>query len=265
MDPLLSGPPDNGVVNCRKEPGHLCSVVSANPGMSCFNFSCELIMPWDLMHLSSFEHTLLDGKLCTNGLMLKLPLMAKNMCFCRPLFWQAHCHCEDRRSLQCQSGKVVMATLLAEFTNGAKFNTDYIWYREVVNHGLPSWCLYEGSITWRGQHFIYLKVTKIECLSIIKQFFNTEMGGIYEGFSGYYIVLNCKCCGTPGRSDVIVRSCARRTRSILNRIVDHLKNELKNDLRDSAVPCLYEPTRIRALYRLYRYKECTHSGLLFHF
>lgn len=166
--------------------------------------------------------------------------------------WILHCHCSRPGSLQCRAGAVVLARWFKMLVYGAMINQRCLWYREVVNYNLPKEVCYVGSVFVRGRHLIYLKIMYDGHIQLVLGHMSFGWSALSYGILNNLLVLGCSYC--KDLSEIQMRCCARRTRSLMLRAVRIIGSKARGTLCRSSL----EPRRQRLLQDLmFRFQPFT--------
>lgn len=189
-------------------PSHSTCSVQTVPGAVSFVPNLELPVPWERI-LSHEEYIFLKWHLC-GGLELDT-LRYHRTHIDGNEWWLCHCHCSNKRSLQCLSAAVVVRQLMKEILDGAFFNCLWVFYREFVNACMPEKFIYVGSLYFREFHLVYIKCGNDEDAHAVRYI---QVGGIDAvycngEFSNYFVLL-CKSC--KNRTERQAYVCCKKTR-----------------------------------------------------
>lgn len=242
-------------MDCQTSPSHITTVVSAPNFLNCFAFAYEVPIPWQDI-LTRHEKFFFGDLTCPSGLEL---ILHSHCCLAEPQSWRLHCHCSTRHTLQCLAGRHVVKNAAIKFISGARFNKTHLWYREYVNNERPDEITYVGSIMYKDVHYVYLKlsfstVMMEAALDAIKACLNPDMGFVLRGQFNYWVILKCIAC--PSSTYTCYRSCAVRTRAIVNRMLLEIEKIPMFTFR--RITSRSEERRQTSLRRAMLHGRCTH-------
>ncbi|BBE29324.1 E4-34K [Bat mastadenovirus] len=243
-----------------QESSHVTTVVRAPAYCNPFAFSYEIPIPWHDM-LSRQEKILFGKCACVGGLEL---VTSRHCCLAEPLKWKIHCHCDNRHSLTCLAGRLVIKHKVLAFIKGAKINRTTIWFREFVNACRPDHINFVGSVFCDSTHYLYfalnfysfIRDTALQCIA---QCVPPERGFVIKAKYNYWLILKCCTCA-PNRYNAL-KSCAIRTRSTVQRILVNMELQRPSIVSFRRITSKTEERRQNALKRALLYGRCRHDHL----
>lgn len=238
----------------------MTTVVRAPSYCNSFAFSHEFPVPWDDI-LCRQEKLLFGGCVCYGGLEL---VPCRHFCLAEPLRWRLHCHCENRHSLTCLAGRVLIKHKILNFIKGARVNRTQMWFREFVNACRPDHINYVGSVMYGGIHFLYFglhfpRFIQDHCFECIKQCVSPERGYLFKGVFNHWLILKCSTCA-PDKYAAL-KSCAIRTRSTIQRILVNIELDKAHVVSFRRITSKTEEKRQSALKQAMLYGRCRHDHL----
>lgn len=214
---------------------------------SCISFTVLQEWPvyWDLI-LSDWEKFVMKQymKVCLCCATLDLEF---NQVLRGSERWILHCHCNSPGSLQCKAGGVVLANWFRMLVYGSLINCRAFWYRQIVNHNLPREVMYVGSVFIRRRHLIYIRIHLDGHAIAILEKMSFGWSVFSYGTLNNIIIMCCNSCSDL--SEIQMRCCAKRTRSLLIRAVRLLHNTTSYQPHRS----IFEGCRQRLLKGLMEY------------
>lgn len=222
---------------------HDVSAVRGMAGCVGFTVFMEWPVPWDMI-LTSYEWHMMKTFMNVCVSCATIDLRRSSVIHGNEV-WTIHCHCSRPGSLQCKAGGILLATWFHRVVYGASINQRCIWYREVVNYGMPKEVMYVGSVVCRGRHLIYLNVRYDVHAEIARAMVSWGWCQHAYGVMNNLIVLCCIYCADL--SEIRLRCCAKRTRRLMRRAVRAIMSRSHRRLRVSRAEIIRQDI-LRDLY-----------------
>lgn len=225
---------------CLQNDLNLIGYMVLPSGFSPFSASGSIVVPWHWITTRE-EQIFLSFHLCAHVLVS----YNRHPCYTHSGVYSLHCHCREK-TLRCLTAGKVQYELCKNLFKGSCYNNYFPFYRVMANKDVAEEFHYVGSITFRGNHYIFLSdTTGGRVLRSLKKFHQDRSK--YWFCEPRWLVLCCHSCGRQP-NELKAKCCAKYVNRFLKRC--------RNLASVVACPSKYEHERQRKFRRMLTRGKC---------